>query len=84
MGQEQEMGKRESSKSEWDTGVSVPGALKLDHLQPVEQILFQNFSTFLIFILGLPFLITPERGSSWGWKLEKGIHPKVNETQQIK
>ena len=59
------MGKRESSKSERDTGVSVLGAFKLDHLQPVELILSQNFSIILSFILGLPFLITPE---SCKWK----------------
>ena len=57
-------------------GVSVPWAFKLDHLQPVELILFHNFSNFLIFILGSPFLITPESG-----KWEKGIHPKMDETQ---
>ena len=42
--------------------VSVLGAFKLDHLQPVKQILLHNFSNFLIFILGSPFLITPESG----------------------
>ena len=42
--------------------VHEPGAFRLDHLQPVELILSQNFSNFLISILGLPFLITPERG----------------------
>ena len=36
-----------SPKSEWDTGVPVLGAFKLDHLQPVKQILFKNVSTFL-------------------------------------
>ena len=36
------MGKRESLKSECDTGVSVLGAFKLDHLQPLKLILFQN------------------------------------------
>ena len=35
-----------------------------------------NFSNYLIFILGSPFRITPERG-----KWEKGIHPKTDETQ---
>ena len=30
--------KRDSLKSEWDTGVSVPGAFKLNHLQPVQLI----------------------------------------------
>ena len=44
-----------------DTGVVVPGAFKLDHLQPVKQILFQKFSNFLIFTYwGVQFLITPE------------------------
>ena len=40
------MGKRESPKSEWDTGVSDLGAFKLDHLQPAKLILSQNLSTF--------------------------------------
>ena len=40
--------------------VHEPGAFRLDHLQPVELILSQNFSNFLISILGLPFLITPD------------------------
>ena len=54
---------RESLKSEWDTGASVLGAFKLDHLQPVKLILFQNVSTFSTFMLGgLNFLITPEKG----------------------
>ena len=34
----------------------------MDHSQPVKLILFQNFSNFLTFILGLPFLIPQERG----------------------
>ena len=42
------------TKSEWDTGVSDLGAFKLDHLQPVRLIFFQNVSTFLPFILGGP------------------------------
>ena len=46
------MGKRESPKSEWDSVVSDLVAFKLDHLQPVMLILFQNISTFLPFILG--------------------------------
>ena len=78
------MGKRDSHKSEWDTGVSVPGAFKLDHLQPVQLILLPNFPTFLSFILGGPISYYPserKKGSSRGWKWEKGIHTKVNETQ---
>ena len=53
--------KRDTLHSERNTGVSVPGAFKLDHLQPVKQILFQKFSNFLIFTYwGVQFLITPE------------------------
>ena len=35
-----------------DTGVVVPGAFKLDHLQPVKQILFPKFSKCFTLILG--------------------------------
>ena len=66
----------DSTKNGWNTGISVPGALKLDHLQPVKLFLSKNISYFLIFKLGLLFLITPERG-----KWEKGIQPKIAETQ---
>ena len=73
---ERKMRKRDSPKSGWDTGVSVLGEFKLDLLQPVKLILLQDFPNFLIFILGLPFLITPERG-----KWEKGNHPSIDGTQ---
>ena len=33
-------------------GFSVPGALKLGHLQPINPLLFPNFCNFYIFILG--------------------------------
>ena len=56
------MGKRESPKSEWDTGVSVLGAFKLDHLQPVKLILSQKFPPFHLSYMEVQFLITPERG----------------------
>ena len=78
------MRKRESPKSLWDTGASVLGAFKLDHLQHVKLILFQNFSIFLPFILGGPIPYYPrerKKGSSRGRKWGKGNHPKVNETQ---
>ena len=68
------MEKREYTKNGCDTRVSVLGALKLDHLQPVELILSQNFSCFLTFILGVQLSITPERGRQNTW--EKGIHQK--------
>ena len=45
------MGKRESPKSEIDTGVSVLGAFKLNLLQHVKLILFQKFTTAECFLL---------------------------------
>ena len=57
-----ENGKREITKNGWETGVSVLWAFKLSHLLPVELILLQHISIFMTFILGLPFLTTPERG----------------------
>ena len=65
--------KTDSLKSEWDTGVSVPVAFKLDHLQPVKLNLSKNISNFLIFILGLPFPITPESNFQRGGNEKKGI-----------
>ena len=35
-----ENGKMEFSQPECERGISVPGAFKLDHLQPVEPLLF--------------------------------------------
>ena len=35
-----ENGKMKFSQPEYERGISVPGAFKLDHLQPVEPILF--------------------------------------------
>ena len=51
----------EFSQPECESGISVPGALKLDHLQPVEPILFGNFPIISFSYLG-PILITPESG----------------------
>ena len=81
---ESEVKKKDSPKTGRDTGVSVFGAFKLDHLKPVKLLMCQNISRFLTFILGAPISYYPrerKRGSSMGWKWEKGIHPKVNETQ---
>ena len=41
----------ELSQNECESEISVPGAFKLDHLQPVEPILFCKFSNYLTFIL---------------------------------
>ena len=46
-----------------DTGVSVPGAFKLDHLQPFKPILFWKISNFFTFILGSQFLL-PQRANN--------------------
>ena len=63
------MEKRDSSnfKIEWDKGFSVPGAFKLDHLQPIEPILLQKISNFFIFILGSQFLL-PQRANNGKWE----------------
>ena len=46
-----ENGKKEFSPPGCERGLSVPGAFKLDRLQPVEPILFCKFSNFCTFIL---------------------------------
>ena len=42
-----ENGKFEFSQPGCERGISVPGEFKLDHLQPVKQILFPKFYHFL-------------------------------------
>ena len=44
-------------------GILVPGAFKLDHMQPFKPILFWQFSICLIFILGGQFSL-PQRANS--------------------
>ena len=46
-----------NSKTGWDRGFPVPRAFKLDHLQPIEPLLFPYFSNFYTFILGGQFLL---------------------------
>ena len=55
-------GKSPNFRNGRERGVWVPGAFKLDHLQPVKPILFSKFSNFFTFMLERPILITPERG----------------------
>ena len=54
------IGKRESPnfRRDLDSGFPVPGALKLDHLQPIKPLLFPNFYNFFTFILGGQFLLS--------------------------
>ena len=53
-------------KMESDKGFSVPGAFKLDHLQPIEPILFQKIFNLFTLILGGQFLLPRSRDSiSW-------------------
>ena len=40
----------------------MPGALKLDYLQPIKPILFPKFLNFFTFILGSSFLL-PQRAN---------------------
>ena len=50
----------------------MPGAFKLDHLQPIKPLLFPNFCIFSTFILGGQFLL-PQRTNIG--KREKGVNP---------
>ena len=45
-----------------ERGISVPGAFKLDNLQPFKPILLLKFSSSFTFILGSPFLL-PQRAN---------------------
>ena len=58
----------------------MPGAFKLDHLQPVEPILSRHFPNIPIFILGSPILITPEGGRL---KRRKGNLLEMDEIQEF-
>ena len=51
----------------------MPGAIKLDHLQPIEPILFKKIVNFFTFILGGQFLL-PQRANN-----EKGeFAPRIS------
>ena len=65
-------GNSPNSRNGLDRGVSVPGAFKLDHLQPVKPILFPKFYNFFTFMVGGKFLLP--QGEE-GWKWENGFHP---------
>ena len=67
------MGKRESPKSGCDQWISDIVAFKLDNLQPVRLILFQDVSNIWSLYWVLPFLITPQgRATERIWR--KGNH----------
>ena len=76
------MGKGDSpnSKKGWYRGVSVPGAFKLDHLQPVKPILFPKFFQLFHFHAGRPILITPGRG---GLEMGKWISPNLSQAEDF-
>ena len=42
----------------------MAGAFKLDHLQPIQLILFTNFPIFFTFILGSHSLL-PQKANNW-------------------
>ena len=56
-------GNSHNSRNGQDRGVCVPGAFKVDLLQPVEPLLFPKFSNFFTFILGGQFLL-PQRANN--------------------
>ena len=58
----------------------MPGAFKLDHLQPFKPISSPKFFHFFTFMLERPILITQERGSL---KMGKGNSPNLRETPDI-
>ena len=68
--------KFEFSQPEWGRGDSLPGALKLDHLQPSEPILFWSFSIFWLSYWGAHFLYSPGRWESAilpTWVRQRGL-----------
>ena len=70
-----ENGKMEFTQPEADKGISVPGSFKLDHLQPVKQILLPKFYNFFTFILGGQFLLpqSANNGKREFFQLQKWI-----------
>ena len=58
----------------------MPGAFKLDHLHPVEPILFSKFYNFFTFILGGQFLLPQRANTEKGefsqlqkWTRQRGV-----------
>ena len=73
----------EFSQPECERGISVPGAFKLDQLQPFKPILSWTFSNFFTFILGSPFPLFPRKGESWilpTWVRQRGLSAWVIQT----
>ena len=56
-------GESPNSRIEWECQLWVPGAFKLDYLQPIKPILLQEFSNFFTFILEGQFLL-PQRANN--------------------
>ena len=74
-----EGGEMEFSQPGCESGISVPGAFKLVHLQPVKPILFSNLSTF---ILGANSYYTRERKAENG-KMSHLLRPMRTEKPRI-
>ena len=55
-------GNPSKSRNGPDREVAVPGAFKLDLVQPVEPLLFAKFSNFFTFIMGVQLLL-PQRAN---------------------
>ena len=70
----------DSPKNGCKIGISIPGAFKLNHLQPFMLILFKKFYIFLIFILEAPisyYSSERKRGKGYLW-----IHPKTDAKEE--
>ena len=76
-------GNSPNSKIGWDRGVWVPGAVKLDHLQPFKPILFWKFHHFLFSCPRAHFLYSPgnwENGILPTWVRHKGLSARGIQT----
>ena len=58
----------------------MPGAFKLDHLQPFAQILFYQILQLFHFHAGRTILITPENG---GLEMGKWISPNLGQAEDF-
>ena len=79
-----ENGKMEFSQPEYGTGVWMPEAFKLDHLQTVESILFRKFTNVSFFIVEDQLLLPKTREEGWKWENETPLNwVRLNEFQQL-
>ena len=61
----------------------MPGALKLDNLQPIKLILFQKIFTFFSFILGGQFLLPQTANNRWPSRIGSRQEFKARESLSL-